>query len=120
MELKWILIHEVSTGIKYTILGSLSIRGHPLHYDFLSGRKVSVGRNQTTLKFTCFYKTSHLIFQNFTGVSRNISTLCMANPIVSRPKIISCRPMRCMKREPACLISASFCRQISRLNIYKA
>ena len=87
------------------------------HYDFLSGKKVSVGRNQTTLKFICFYKTSHLIFQNFTRVSRNKSNLCLTNPFVSRHKKISHWPMRCLKRELACLISASFCRHISRRNV---
>ena len=91
-----------------------------VHCDFLSAGKVTVGGNQTMLKLICFYKTSHLNFKLSTRVSRNTSTFCLTNPDVCRPKFISCWQMRCLKREPACLISASFCRQISRRNICKA
>ena len=91
-----------------------------LDTEFLSAGKVTVGGNQTRLKFMCFYKTSHLIFKISTRVSRNMSTFCLTNPDVCRPQIISPWPMRCLKREPACLISASFCRHISRRNVFKA
>ena len=91
-----------------------------LDTEFLSAGKVTVGENQTRLKFMCFYKTSHLILKISTRVSRNMSTFCLTNPDVCRPQIISPWPMRCLKREPACLISASFCRHISRCNVFKA
>ena len=91
-----------------------------LYTDFLSAGKVTVDGNQTMLKFICFYKTFHLIFKIFTRASKNISTFCWTNPDICRLKIISRWPMRCLKREPACLISASFCRHISRRNVFKA
>ena len=100
---------SVSEFSNHLILCAYCLFDGPRHSARLSAGKESVRTKHTRLKFICFLKTSHLIFKNSIRVSINISTFCGTNPYVSLPKIISHWPMRCLKREPACLISASFC-----------